>query len=343
MPIIVHEACLTEKIRTLFSYINQSLPTSIHTFKDKESYEQLLLDLTQKEHKRIYTQYVHGEDLIAFEDYAMNKQVFIDLNAKSRIPEWTDGKYLPRREIVAIDVYKEALQNWELPLVIKPGDELPTAGGYGVMICHNQEDLDKAMARIEKAKSATQTLIIEQYIETVDNYCVQYALHPEKGIVYLGASKQLTNDDVFYSGNINALDIPESVIKAGYDIMKTGVDKGFVGIAGFDFLVDKNKNIYAIDLNFRHNGSTSLLLLDPILSGRYHKFYSYVSRGDQQTFFDVIAKYVQQGVLYPLAYYDGTYYQDEHVASRFAGIWHAESAEAIETIEKAFMQEVGLA
>ena len=27
------------------------------------------------------------------------------------------------------------------PFVIKPGDDLPTAGGYGVMICYDEEGL----------------------------------------------------------------------------------------------------------------------------------------------------------------------------------------------------------
>lgn len=42
--------------------------------------------------------------------------------------------------------------------------------------------------------------------------------------------------------------------------MEIGVSKGF-GVAGFDLLVDDNNDVYAIDLNFRQNGSTSMLLL----------------------------------------------------------------------------------
>lgn len=341
MPVIVHEASVTEKLRTLFSHVNQTLPENIYTFKDKTSYEALLQTLTQQEQKRIYTQYVHGEDLIAPEHYAMNKQVFIDLNTKSRIPEWTNGKYLPKRQVVKIEDFQEELKHWDLPLVIKPGDELPTAGGYGVMICYNQSDLEQAIARIENAKAATQTLIIEQCIETVDNYCVQYALHPKKGIIYLGAAKQLTDDYGFYNGNVNAIDVPEAVIQAGYEIMQIGVDKGFIGVAGFDLLVDAQQNIYAIDLNFRHNGSTSLLVLDPVLTGKYHKFYSYISGEDQEAFFQTIENYVKKGVLYPLSFYDGEYFQ-QPVASRFAGIWHADHPEEIERLEETFKKEANL-
>ncbi|WP_415410577.1 L-aspartate--L-methionine ligase LdmS [Staphylococcus agnetis] len=342
MPVIVHEASVTDKLQILFNYVNQTIPNNIYTFKDKESYEQLLKQLTEQDQKRIYTQYVHGEDLIHRTRYAMNKQMFVDLNTKSRIPEWTEGKYLPKREVVDIEMLHHALEHWTLPLVLKPGDDLPTAGGYGVMICYNQSDLDEAVARIDNAKEATQTIIIEQCVEAKENYCVQYAVHPNKGIVYLGAAKQLTNAYGFYNGNTNAIHVPQAVIDAGFEIMKIGVDKGFIGVAGFDLLVDKEEDIYAIDLNFRQNGSTSMLLLDHLLTGKHHKFYSYVSKADRQTFFQAIEKYVRQGVLYPLSYYDGDYYKTRNVSSRFGGIWHANSLEQIEALEQAFLIEAGL-
>ena len=57
--------------------------------------------------------------------------------------------------------------------------------------------------------------------------------------------------------------------------MEIGVSKGFFGVAGFDLLVDKNNDVFAIDLNFRQNGSTSMLLLAKDLAKGYHKFYSY--------------------------------------------------------------------
>ena len=75
-------------------------------------------------------------------------------------------------------------------------------------------------------------------------------------------------------------DVPQHVIDAGREIMEIGVSKGFFGVAGFDLLVDKNDDVFAIDLNFRQNGSTSMLLLANDLTDGYHKFYSYFSKGD---------------------------------------------------------------
>ena len=135
------------------------------------------------------------------------------------------------------------IQSWSYPFVIKPGDDLPTAGGYGVMICYNDEDLEKAKTRIKEATEATEQLIIEQKIEAVNNYCVQYAYSDELGLQYLGTAQQLTNDYGFYNGNENVTDVPQHVIDAGREIMEIGVSKGFFGVAGFDLLVDKNDDV----------------------------------------------------------------------------------------------------
>ncbi|MBH9581346.1 ATP-grasp domain-containing protein [Staphylococcus felis] len=342
LPVIVHEASVTHRLETLFQLIGRTIPKNVYTFKNQETYENLLKRLAYEENRHIYFQYVHGEDIVTGDKYAMDKDIFTKLNNKSKIPEWTNGKYLPRRQVVPIEAFNEVIEEWDLPVVIKPGDELPTAGGYGVMICYTSEDLEAAKKRIARAKHQTDTLIIEECIDAVENYCVQYALHPDHGIVYIGSAKQLTNAYGFYNGNINAIDVPDKVIEAGRELMQIGVDHGFIGIAGFDLLVDAKGDVYAIDLNYRQNGSTSMLLLAPLLKGKYHKFYSYFADGDNERFFKTIVEYVEKGVLYPLSYYDGDWYQDEQVNSRFAGIWHADHEEDIALLEHEFEVKAGL-
>ncbi|MBI5975949.1 L-aspartate--L-methionine ligase LdmS [Staphylococcus canis] len=342
LPMVVHEASVTDKLETLFKMIGRTIPENVYTFHDQQSYEALLKKLAYDDNRHIYFQYIHGEDIVTGDKYVIDKDIFSKLNNKSKIPEWTNGKYLPKRQVVPIDQFEAAIQQWELPFVIKPGDEHPTAGGYGVMICYTPEDVEKAKARIQGAKDETEMIIIEERIEAVDNYCVQFALHPERGIVYLGTAKQLTNEYGFYNGNTNAKDVPEYVIEAGRELMQVGVDNGFVGVAGFDLLVDAKGDVYAIDLNYRQNGSTSMLLLSPVLKGKHHKFYSYFANGDNTRFFNTIVEFVERGVLYPLSYYDGDWYQDKHINSRFGGIWHADSLEDIEQLEREFEAKAGL-
>ncbi|MDN8667684.1 ATP-grasp domain-containing protein, partial [Staphylococcus aureus] len=77
---------------------------------------------------------------------------------------------------------------------------------------------------------------------------------------------------------------------------------------GFYLLVYEDYHVYAIDLKFRQNGSTSMLLLANELNSGYQMFYSYHSKGDNTHFFNTILKYVKEGILYPLSYYDGDWY-----------------------------------
>ncbi|MBF0794213.1 L-aspartate--L-methionine ligase LdmS [Mammaliicoccus lentus] len=338
MPMIIHEACLTKRIEDLLNLVGEKVPDNIHRFKDKESYEQLIQQLTNKRNK-IFFQYIHGEHLCDKDDYAIYKPKFIDLNNKSKLSQWTKGKYLPRRECVSVKEYEEEIKNWELPLVLKPGDELPTAGGYGVMICYTKDDLKKANQRIKEA-TETEHIIIEQFIEEVDNYCVQYVYSEDTGIQYIGAVKQLTDDYGFYNGNVNSDEVPQSVIDAGYEIMQNGVEYGYKGVSGFDLLIDKEGKIYAIDLNFRQNGSTSMLLLKNRLKDGFHKFLSYHAKGDNEHFYKVIEKYVEDGHLYPLSFFDGDWFGKNKVNARFAGIWHAETESKALQLEQKFLSEL---
>ncbi|RIN05573.1 hypothetical protein BU101_12770 [Staphylococcus shinii] len=156
----------------------------------------------------------------------------------------------------------------------------------------------------------------------------------------MGATEQLIDQYGHYKGNHNVQKVPLSVIQAGKEIMEIGVKNGYFGIAGFDLLVDKKNNIFAIDLNFRQNGSTSMLLLDPFLHDGYHKFYNYISPCDNEKFFNIILKYIQKGLLFPIAYYDGNWFNNESVKSRFCGVWHGSNKDYIERIEEEFSKEI---
>ena len=339
-PVIVHEASVTDKLEKLFEEVGKRIPPSIYKFSDQQTYESLIKKLAHEVGKKIYFQYIHDEDVLEKSYYALNKDVFVALNNKARIPEWTNGKYLPQREIIPIEQFDEAIEHWNYPFVIKPGDDLPTAGGYGVMICYNNQDLAKAKKRIKDATEATEQLIIEQKIEAVQNYCVQFAYSEDIGIQYLGTARQLTNEYGFYNGNENVEDVPQHVIDAGREIMSIGVSLGFFGVAGFDLLLDEHNDVYAIDLNFRQNGSTSVLLLADELTNGYHKFYSYFSDGNNDHFFNTILKYVKKGVLYPLSYYDGDWYGVNKVNSRFGCIWHGKDKAYIQQMEEAFLNDL---
>ena len=45
-------------------------------------------------------------------------------------------------------------------------------------------------------------------------------------------------------------------------------------------------------------------------------------------------------MLFPLSYYDGDWYTEEQVSSRFGCIWHGESQSQIEKLELQFLEDL---
>lgn len=333
MPVIVHEATLGERAQRIMQAAGVDLPKNGRIFKDEASYNARLRE-AEANGEKIFFQYTHEAEYVNPETSYTPRDLFVALNNKSRLKEWTKGKFLPHREEVQSSELTEKLKSWEYPYVLKPGDDHPTAGGYGVMICYNDEDRAKALKRIDEA-NVESDFIIEDYIQTRVNYCVQYAYSDDLGLKYLGASIQNTDEYGKYKGNITAEHVPDAVIEAGREIMQNGVDMGYRGIAGFDLLVDETDHIYAIDLNFRQNGSTSMLLINDLLQGEYKKFLGYASAVDNEAFFNKIYQEVAEGRLFPLAYYDGDFYEKNDYPSRFVGIWHGEKDD-VEAHDAAF-------
>ncbi|MGX9136518.1 L-aspartate--L-methionine ligase LdmS [Rummeliibacillus sp. JY-2-4R] len=330
LPTLVHKATQTNKAKQLFNILGINLPEQPYQFENAKEYA-AVLKTWEKEQKEIVFHYIHDEDEIARDLYWMDADVFNYLNSKAYLGEIVPEQFVPRRVVINGNKLVDELKSWSTPLILKPGDDTPTSGGYGVMICYTDEQLQVAIERFQEEQ--TETIIIEEMLDAKDNYSCQYLYSEDLGIRYLGASEQLTDADGYYNGNILVNSVPQEVIDAGRKIMEFGVKKGFKGIAGFDLIVTNDGKIKAIDLNFRQNGSTSMLILHEQLGKSANKFLSYCSRGDNESFYKAIQYFIEKGVLFPLCYYDGDYF-DVPVNSRFTGIWYADTLEEIEQYEK---------
>lgn len=333
VPVLVHEATQTEKARKLFQLAGLHFPEQPYVYDSKKDYDDVLKKWSA-ERKQIVLQYIHDVDTVDRDAYWMDAELLNYLNSKAYLRDIVPDTYVPEREVVSSKQLAEALKRWELPFVLKPGDETPTAGGYGVQICHTNKQLEVAKALF--TQEGAENVIIEKYVEEIANYSCQYAYSPKIGLQYLGTSVQITDDEGIYAGNVMVSDVPEAVIQAGLEIMQSGVDKGYIGVAGFDLLWTAEGEVRAIDLNFRLNGSTSMLMYADSLGHPAAKFFTYdsVSPEHNEAFYNVLADYVARGVLLPLSYYDGDAFDDKQ-ASTFVCIWHAFSLEDIEKYEEA--------
>jgi len=102
--------------------------------------------------------------------------------------------------------------------------------------------------------------------------------------------------------------------------------------------------VKAIDLNFRLNGSTSMLMYAEALDSHCMKFYTYdaIDKEHNDAFYNLMADYIAQDVLLPLSYYDGDAVEGG-APSSFVCIWHAFSLEDIELYEESLFKSGAVA
>ena len=332
IPVLVHRATQTEKAQRLHKVAGLPWVEQPYTYETQEEYLSQIQSWCEQG-KTIVCQYLHETDQMNRECYWMDAEKFNQLNSKAYIDHLIDSKFVPSRLNVELYKLSDALKNWKPPVVLKPGDDSPTSGGDGVIICKNNDELTEGLRQFRM--TGTDSVIIEELLQTKDNFSCQFVYSEELGIQYLGASQQMTDENGNYEGNIIIDEVPQKVIEAGYHIMERGVAEGFVGVAGFDLIVTEAGDVQAIDLNFRQNGSTSMLMFHETLGKPVNKFSSYTAKSvkDNEFFFQTIEKFVKQGVLFPLSFYNGDYFE-EHVVSRFVGIWYADTLEDIEEFEQ---------
>lgn len=332
VPVLVHAATQSEKARQLFQLAGLHFQEQPYVYRSKEQYDEVL-KMWEDKGKKVVLQYIHDKKTLDRDAYWMDADLLNYLNSKAYLSEIVPKQFIPKRTVVESNYLQKELKKWTLPLVLKPGDDTPTAGGYGVQICHTDEQLEKAKKLF--MQEGSKSVIIEKYVEELENYSCQYAYSEKIGLQYLGTSVQITNDEGLYAGNVIVSDVPEQVIEAGRQIMQVGIDKGYVGVAGFDLLWTADGQVQAIDLNFRLNGSTSMLLYYDSFERPVAKFFTYdaASVDDNEAFYNMLADYVAQGVLLPLSYYDGDLLEEKE-PSTFVCIWYAQKLEEIERYEK---------
>ncbi|ACK73749.1 protein of unknown function DUF201 (plasmid) [Gloeothece citriformis PCC 7424] len=150
----------------------------------------------------------------------------------------------------------------EFPYLIKTSHGL---SGEGTYIIKNTFDLNYCQSELKKYLDIglLDEIVVSEFIkDLVQNYCVQFYINKAGVITLLGTTTQLVSFDGTYLGGL--IDYQNSdMSKFGEMIAIIGQyakEQGYFGFIGFDVLEDKNGKLYAIDANFRVNGSTPLCL-----------------------------------------------------------------------------------
>jgi hypothetical protein len=150
----------------------------------------------------------------------------------------------------------------QFPYLIKTSHGL---SGEGTYIINSYSDLNYCFEELRKYLEIKllSTIIVSEFIKnTVQNYCVQFYVSKRGEITLIGTTKQLVTTDGNYLGGL--IDYCQTDMSRFFEMIAAigeyAHQQQYFGVIGFDVLEDQDGQLYAIDANFRVNGSTPLCL-----------------------------------------------------------------------------------
>ncbi|MBD2091332.1 ATP-grasp domain-containing protein [Microcoleus sp. FACHB-1515] len=149
----------------------------------------------------------------------------------------------------------------QFPYLIKTSHGL---SGEGTYIIRSHSDLNYCLEELKKYLiiQLLETIIVSEFVKhEVCNYCVQFYVNKQGEISLIGVTQQLVSSEGEYLGGvIDYTDDLSRFSKMIAAIARYAHQQGYFGVIGFDVLEDRDGQLYAIDANFRINGSTPLCL-----------------------------------------------------------------------------------
>ncbi|WP_053363633.1 ATP-grasp domain-containing protein [Bacillus sp. FJAT-27251] len=329
-PVICHVGTVTEPALRLLRKAGLTVPASLYTYSSEEDYLALLHQLEYL-NKKVIFQYPHPAEKASPELHWVDPDVHAYLCDKRSIPDLVPAGHYPQRKMMSLaEILQEKPQ---LPLVLKSGDGRPTSGGCGVMLVHDEHQLNS----VDETFCDLSKIIVEEHIEYDENISVHYAVNPDGEIRFLGRSEQIVNQEGCFRGSWISVDIDDKIApiaETGYWVMKRIADTGYVGVAGFDVLV-KGDSFYFIDLNVRFNASTCGLLLYRDIQRNYGKSVMRLCNLEWTSSFDdlvpVVENYMDSGKFVPIGFLDADYVPCGSSTSKAVGLVIAHSTEEAET------------
>jgi hypothetical protein len=203
------------------------------------------------------------------EKHAVNPDTHYRLLSKVTLAEL--GVQCPNYK--SYNLHEIALEDIELPeqfpYLIKTSHGL---SGEGTYIIRSTSDLRYCFDELRKYLDIKllDTIIVSEFVKNeVQNYCVQFYVSKTGDITLIGTTSQLVTPEGNYLGGLIHYDKTDM---SRFFEMITAVgqyahQQGYFGVIGFDVLEDQDGQFYAIDANFRVNGSTPLCLQRHTLLG----------------------------------------------------------------------------
>ncbi|BAY78124.1 hypothetical protein NIES25_45940 [Nostoc linckia NIES-25] len=200
-------------------------------------------------------------DRLKPEKHAIDSDTHYRLLSKATLDEL--GVQCPKYKTYNLHAYSiEDIELPEFPYLIKTSHGL---SGEGTYIIKSPSDLNYCLEEIRKYLNikSLDTIIVSEFVKNeVQNYCVQFYVNKAGEITLIGTTSQLVTPEGNYLGGV--IDYRNTDMSKFFEMIAAigqyAHKQGYFGVIGFDVLEDRDGQLYAIDANFRVNGSTPLCL-----------------------------------------------------------------------------------
>jgi len=228
-------------------------------------------------------------DHLKREKHAIDSDTHYRLLSKVALAEL--GVQCPKYESYNLhQVDLEDIQLPQFPYLIKTSHGL---SGEGTYIIKSSSDLNYCLQEIRKYLDIKllDTIIVSEFVKNeVQNYCVQFYVNKLGEITLIGTTTQLVTPEGNYLGGL--IDYRNTDMSKFFEMIANlgqyAHKQGYFGVIGFDVLEDQNGQLYAIDANFRVNGSTPLCLQRHTLLGLGKEVAKYSSNYRMEGTLDAI-------------------------------------------------------
>jgi hypothetical protein len=276
----------------------------IRTYRTAEEFHGLVGDVIANG-ERLLCQHVHGEDEVPADACMVAPDVLRYLNNKANLPAIVGAGGAPRRTSIAPeDVGTLGVdESW----VLKVCSDDSSGGGYGVYV-HQAGSPIEWPGFVQPGAE----LIVEEYLDLVENWCVQFCVEVIGAPRLLGATEQLISATGAYGGSrVGGTVLPQAAAELCQAVAERARERGFIGYCGIDTGLTSSGELRVFDLNFRINASTPpLLVLNAIAASRgpawegRGRWQTYRHDGSLPDLVERLEAVYPDDVLVPVASYD---------------------------------------
>lgn len=211
---------------------NESLRPFVYTMDD---YTTMLMDLRYDELSDKFYFFNGGSQ--GNITYFMHKKNICDLAEECGIPQ-PKGEILKKGELPKTLSY---------PVLTKVTMSVKGAWKNDVFICHNQDELIEAYSRIKADE-----LLVQEYIVKKNELCVDgFSINGGEEMVFPYTSEYLRFGEKSYGNYMLMKPYTDQVVRE--KICNILRKCKFSGIFSLECLIDKNDNLYFLEVNFRNS------------------------------------------------------------------------------------------